>query len=82
MKIINAQPTKTYNNNKNTKLKLLKTNAAIRFNKMCKVKDLNPNYISIRINGKTTRDEKTTQKAVKYRIGQEIKFLYKKKTTN
>jgi len=78
MKIINAQLAKTYNS-KNTKLKLLKTNAAIWFNKICKVKDLNPNYISIRINVKTTRDEKTAQKAVKYRIGQEIKFLYKKK---
>jgi len=72
-----VQPAKTYNNYKITELKLLKTNAAIWFNKICKVKDLNPNYISIRI--KTTRDEKTTQKAVKYRIGQEIKFLYKKK---
>ena len=35
MKIVNAQQTKL-NNYKNTKLKLLKANAAKWFNKMCK----------------------------------------------
>ena len=39
--IVNAQQAKL-NNYKNTKLKLLKTNAAIRFNKMCKAKQLKP----------------------------------------
>jgi len=37
IKIVNAQQAKL-NNYKNTKLKLLKANAAILFNKMCKVK--------------------------------------------
>ena len=36
MKMVNAQQAKLINNYKNTKLKLLKTNAAIWFNKMCK----------------------------------------------
>jgi len=36
IKIVNAQQAKL-NNYKNTKLKLLKTNAAICFNKMCKI---------------------------------------------
>ena len=72
MKIINAQRAKTHNNYKNTKLKLLKTNAAIWFNKMCKAKGLKPNYINIKINGRITRDLKTTQQAVKYRTDQEI----------
>ena len=79
MKIINAQQAKTHNNYKNTKLKLIKTNAAIWYNKMCKVKGLKPNYINIKTNCRTTRDLKTNQQAVKYRIDQEIKFLYKKK---
>ena len=35
-KVLNAQQAKLYNIFKNTKLKLLKTNAAIWFNKMCK----------------------------------------------
>ena len=79
MKIINAQQAKTYNNFKNTKMKLLKVNAAIWFNKVCKTKGLQPTYISLKTNGKTTRNHKTTQYAVKYRINQEIKYLYKKK---
>jgi hypothetical protein len=36
VKLIDAQQTKIYNNYKNTKLKLPKTNAAIWFNKICK----------------------------------------------
>jgi len=79
IKIIDAQQAKLRNNYKNTKLKLLKTNAAIWFNKMFKIKHLNPNYINIKINGKKQRDEKTTSNAVRYRINQEIKFLYHKK---
>jgi len=38
-KIDNAQQARI-NNYKNTKLKLLKANAAIRFNKMCRAKEL------------------------------------------
>ena len=79
MKIINAKQARNYNSYKNTKMKLLKTNAAIWFNKMCIAKNLKPNYIHIKINGKTARDNKTTQTAIRYRIQQEIKFLYKKK---
>ena len=37
-KIIEAQQTKVCNVYKNTKLKLLKTNAAIWFNKLCRMK--------------------------------------------
>jgi len=38
IKIISAQQARICNIYKNTKLKLLKTNAAIWFNKMCKIK--------------------------------------------
>jgi len=79
MKIINAQQAKTLNIYKNTKSKLLKTKAAIWFNKMYRLKGLKPNYISIRINGNTLRDKKTTQKAISYRLNQEIKHLCRKK---
>ena len=38
MKIVNAQQAKLCNTYKNTRLKLRKTNAALWFNKMCKIK--------------------------------------------
>ena len=57
----------------------LKTNSAIWFNKICKIKNLKPNYINIKINGNKQRDKKTTSNAVRYRINQEIKFVYRKK---
>ena len=36
---------------KNTKLKLYKSNATIRFNKTCKAKQLTPTYANIKIKG-------------------------------
>jgi len=36
-------------NNNNIKLKLLKTNAAVCFNKMCRTKHLTPKYIASRL---------------------------------
>jgi len=76
IKIISAQQAKLNNTYKNTKLKLLKNNAAaIWFNKMCRDKQLQPNYISIKINGRRQQDKQATIKAIKFRINQEIKFL-------
>jgi hypothetical protein len=51
IKIIIAQQAKLRTNYKNTKLQLLKTNAATWFNKMCRIKQLKPNYINVKING-------------------------------
>ena len=79
MKTISASLAKPINIFKNTRLKLLKTNVAIWYNKMCKAKWLQPGYINIRSAGKTSRDNKTIQQATVYRINQEIRFLYKKK---
>jgi len=79
MKIISAQQAKISNIYKITKLKLLKTNAAIWFNKTCRVKGLKPDYFNIRINGNTPQDKKTTRHATRFRINQEIQFLYRKK---
>ena len=50
VRIIDAQQAKLCTSCKNAKLKLLKTNTAIRFNKMGRVKHLKPNYIDIKIN--------------------------------
>jgi len=55
LKIVNAQQAKLNNNYKDTKLKLLKTNATLLFNKMCKIKQLKPNYINIKINGQNPK---------------------------
>ena len=54
MKVINAQQAKIIHHHKNTKQKLLKTNAVIWFNKMCRLKHLNPKYIQIKVNGNST----------------------------
>jgi hypothetical protein len=78
VRIMDAKRAKLLNNFKNTKGKLLRTNAAIWFNKMCRIRQVKPNYINIRIN-RQKQDERTTTQAIRYRITQEIKFLYRKK---
>jgi hypothetical protein len=65
IKIVSAQQARLNNNYKNTKLKLLKTNAAIWFNKICRDRQLKPNYINISINGrKRVRRPPCTKKDV------------------
>ena len=59
MKTVNVQQAKLNNSYKNTKPKLLKTNAAIWFNKMCKIKQLIPNYITIKTNGQKPQDKRS-----------------------
>ena len=78
IKIINAKQARLSNTYKNTKYKLLRTNATIWYNKMCKMRQVIPGYIHIRINGGRQRDDsKITNQAVRHRINQELKFLYK-----
>jgi len=50
IKFINAKQATEIHAYKNIKRKLYKTNAAIWFNKTCRVKQLTPNYINIKIN--------------------------------
>ena len=78
VKIVDAQQAKIYMY-ENSKLKLLKANVAIWFNKICKTKQLTPKYINIKINGNNNQTRKNRLAAIKYRINQEIKFLYCKK---
>jgi len=78
IKIINAKQAKL-NNYKNTKYRLLRTNAAIWY-KMCRMKEVKPGYIHVKIKGGRQRDNnRATNQAIRYKINQELKFLYKKK---
>jgi len=43
---------------------------------MCKIIQLKPNYINIKVNGNKSQDSKTTTNAINCRINQEITFLY------
>jgi hypothetical protein len=43
---------------KKIKIKLYRNNAAIWYNKTCRIKQLTPNYINIRVNGNNTRSPK------------------------
>jgi hypothetical protein len=80
VKIIGAQQAKVAHNYKNIKEKLCKTNSAIWFNKTCRLEQLQPNYIHININGCSKQCYSTKKAAIQFRLTQEIKFLYKKKT--
>jgi len=53
MKIVDAKQAKAYYAYKNTRLKLIKTNAALWFNKMYRIKQLKPNYIQFKSNRST-----------------------------
>jgi hypothetical protein len=62
--IIEPQQAKLGNNYKNTKLKLLKMNTDIWFNKICKKRQLMPKYINIKVNGKNQHSKNTKTAAI------------------
>ena len=64
---------------KNIKEKLHRTNAAIWYNKLCRQIQLTPKYIAIKVNGHNRQSQNTLKTAIKYRINQELKYLYIKK---
>jgi len=78
---VNAYQAKL-NSYKNTKLMLLKANAAIWFNKMCKVKQLKPNYINIKVNGQKPQDKKSAANAIRFRVNKEIKLCIARNNTS
>jgi hypothetical protein len=45
-------------------------NAALRVNKMCRIKQVKQNYMHIKINGNKSQVRKTTYNAIKYRINE------------
>jgi hypothetical protein len=50
----------------NNKKKLLKVNAAICFNKLCRHYQLTPKYMNIKMNGKNKQTHNTKNSAVQY----------------
>jgi hypothetical protein len=61
IKFVNAKQAKGLYQYRNTRQKLYKTNAAIWYNKICREKQLTPNYFSIKINGKNTQCQKNNK---------------------
>lgn len=49
--MIEPQRAKIHNNYTNTRLRILKANAAVWFNKICKTKQPTPKHFSVKING-------------------------------
>jgi hypothetical protein len=66
IKTVETQQARMYNIYKNIKLKLLKTNTAIWYNKLCKAKQLTPKYSHIKVNGNNTQNKTKTLAATKY----------------
>jgi len=79
IKFVNAKQAKEAHQYRNTKENLYKTNATIKYNKICKEKQLTPKYISNKINGKNSQCQKTIKAATQYCLNQELRFLYVKK---
>lgn len=75
-KMIDAQHARIITSNKNVQLKLQKANAPIQFNTICREKNLTPKCIHIKVNGNNVQNRNTKLVAIKYRLNQEIKFLY------
>jgi hypothetical protein len=79
VKLISDQQAKGTSIFKNTEGELLRTNAAIWFNKICKIDHLIPKYIHSKVGANNQQSKNAELAATKYRLRQEIKFLYKKK---
>ena len=79
LKFSKAKQAKEIYQYKNIKRKLYKTNAAIWYNKICRLKQLTQTYINIHRNGNNKQCQRTKRAATQYRLNQEIKFLYTKK---
>jgi outer membrane receptor for ferrienterochelin and colicin len=65
---------------KNIKEKLHRTNEATWNNKLCQQLQLTLKYIPIKVNEHNRQSRNTLKTAIKYRINQELKYLYIKKT--
>ena len=63
----------------NVKIKLLKTNLHIKFNKKCLENNLIPKYARIYINNTSPTARKTKEHAELFWVKSEIKYLYRKK---
>jgi hypothetical protein len=68
LKFVNAKQASIIYEYKNIRRKLYKTNAAIWFNKTCRLKEIKPNYTGIRINGSNKQCHNITKIAIKIEI--------------
>jgi hypothetical protein len=82
IKFAYAKQAKEFFAYKNIKRRLYRTTATIWFNKTCRLKHQTSTYTSIKINGNNQQDKNTPTSATHYRLNQEMKFLYIKKTKN
>jgi hypothetical protein len=74
----NAKQAKQVHQYKNIKTKLYKNNVAVWYNKTCRLKQLSPSYINIKVSGTNPQSQKTKNVAIPYKINEELKFLYAK----
>lgn len=79
-KTVNTQQAGIIYNYINTIVKLLKTNLAILFSRMCNINHITPKYIHVTVNSNNPGSINTKQAAKWNRHGQELKFLHNKKT--
>jgi hypothetical protein len=78
-KFVTAKQANSFYNYKNTKEELLKASSPIWFNKICIIQHLTPKYINIQIKGNSRQNQNTKKKTKgvgKFRLRQELKFLY------
>ena len=66
IKICTAKQAKDIHRYKTTKIKLYRINAALWFNKKCRVKQLTPNYINIKVNGNNIKAGRTKKLATRH----------------
>jgi hypothetical protein len=78
---MNSSQTKSIYQFLNSKRKLLRCNANIRFNRTCLKAAIVPKYAQIKIQTPNTAAKRTQEQAQTLRIKNEIKFLRKKTTT-
>jgi hypothetical protein len=72
-KFINAKQATDVYEYSNTKRRLHRTVAAIWFNKTCREKEIEPNYILIKINGNNKQCHNTMKAAIRTRVNQKPK---------
>jgi hypothetical protein len=77
LKIVHASHASGIHKFMNTKIKLLKSNVNIYFNRTCLEQNLTPQYAQIKLHSHNKSESKIT----KIRIKNEIKFLYAKETS-
>ena len=64
VKICDTKQANQVHQSKNTKIKLYKSNADIWYNKTCRIKQLIPTYVNIRVIGNNSRCQRTKESSL------------------